>query len=314
MKIRHEHAELEKERNWLDRVLRSKKRLKSLVRDELTADAEEYGDPRRSPIMQREAARALDQNALVPAEPVTVILSRKGWIRAAKGHDVDPAQLNFKSGDGLQSFARGKTNDTLLCIDSGGRTYALTPHGLPSARSFGEPVSSMTNPGAGALFRGLMMGVGDTEYLLCTDAGYGFVARLGDITSRNKSGKATLNAGAGVDVLVPRRVYDFDDDWVAVVTSTGRLLIFTVGELNRLSRGKGVKLINIPAARFTAGEEAVIGVAVFREGDHLRVYSGKRYLNLKPSDFDNYVGQRAQRGKFLPRGFRQAQGIEVVSK
>lgn len=314
MKIRHEHEELEKERDWLDKVLKSKKRLRTLVRDELIADAEEYGDHRRSPITEREAAKAMDQNALIPAEPVTTILSEKGWIRAAKGHEVDPTQLAFKSGDGLQSYARGKTNEILLCIDSTGRTYALTPHGLPSARSFGEPVSSMTNPQAGALFRGLMMGGEDSEYLLCTNAGYGFVARLGDLVTRNKAGKASLKAGGGTDVLVPQRVHDFDDDWVAVVTSAGRLLIFTVGELTRLSRGKGVKLINIPAAKFKSGEETVVDLTVFREGDQLRVFSGKRHLNLKPADFDNYVGQRAQRGKFLPRGFRQVQGIDTVSQ
>ncbi len=314
MKIRHEHEELEKERDWLDKVLKSKKRLKTLVRDELIADAEEYGDNRRSPITEREAAKALDHNALVPAEPVTVILSQKGWIRAAKGHEVDPTQLAFKSGDGLQHSARGKTNDILLCIDSNGRSYALAAHNLPSARSFGEPVSSMTNPGAGAHFRGLMMGAEDSEYLLCSSAGYGFVARLGELTSRNRSGKATLKAGDGVDVLAPQRVIDFDDDWVAVVTSVGRLLIFTVGELTRLARGKGVKLVNIPTAKFKAGEETVVGFTVFREGDHLRIFSGKRYLNLKPADFDNYVGQRAQRGKFLPRGFRQVQGIETMDK
>ena len=314
IKIRHEHEELEKERDWLDRVLKSRTMLTTLVRKELIDDAKAYGDHRRSPITEREAARAMDHHDLVPAEPVTVVLSELGWIRAAKGHDVDPAQLAFKTGDGLQSFARGKTNELLLCIDSHGRTYGLAPHGLPSARSFGEPVSSMTNPQAGARFRGLMMGTGETEYLLCTSAGYGFVAKLDDLATRNKAGKATLKAGGGADVLVPRRVHDFEDDWVAVITSVGRLLIFTVGELTRLSKGKGIKLVNIPSARFKAGEEHVVDLAVFREGEHFRVYSGRRHLNFKPSDFDNYLGPRGQRGRFLPRGFRQVQGIEPISR
>ncbi len=314
IKIRHEHEELVKERDWLEKVLKSRKRLTGIVRDELKADAEEYGDHRRSPITEREAARALDHHDLVPAEPVTVILSELGWIRAAKGHDVDPAQLAFKSGDGLQSAVRGKTNELLLCIDSFGRTYTLAPHGLPSARSFGEPVSSMTNPQAGARFRGLMIGTEKTEYLLCTSAGYGFVASLGDLATRNKAGKATLKTGGDTDVLIPRRVHDFESDWVAVVTSIGRLLIFAVGDLTKLSRGKGIKLINIPAAQFKAGEEFVVGVAVFREGEHFRVLSGKRHLNLRPSDFDNYLGPRGKRGRFLPRGFCQAQGIEPVNR
>lgn len=314
MKIRHEHDELDKERQLLDKILKSKTRLRNLVRDELIADAEEFGDARRSPIMAREAARAMDHNDLVPVEPITVILSQKGWIRAAKGHDVEPAQLNFKSGDEFMNASRGKTNEFLLAIDSSGRTYSLPAHSLPSARSFGEPVSSMVNPQSGVRFCGLMMGKEDSEYLLCTNAGYGFVAKLGDLFTRNKAGKVSLKAGNGVDVLIPKRVHDFDDDWVAVITSEGRLLIFTVGELSQLSKGKGVKLINIPPAKFKSGEETVVDLTVFREGDHLKIISGKRHLSLKPADFDNYVGQRAQRGKFLPRGFRQVNAIETIEK
>ena len=314
MKIRHEYDELEKEKNWLDKILKSKTKLKNLVREELKADAEEYGDWRRSPIKQRDAAKALDHSALVPAEPTTIVLSQKGWIRAAKGHDLDPSQLNFKSGDEFQTSVRGKTNELLLAIDSNGRSYGLTPHTLPSARSFGEPLSSMVSPQAGARFCGLMMGKEETEYLLCSNAGYGFVCKLGDISSRNKAGKATLKSSDGVYPLTPKIVYDFDDDWVAVITNTGRLLIFTVGELARLAKGKGVKLINIPSAKFKSEEEFVVDYAVFEEGDSLRITSGKRYLNLKPSDFDNYVGQRSQRGKFLPRGFRQVQTIEPIKK
>ncbi len=314
IKIRHEHEELEKEKTWLGKILKSRARLKSLVRDELIADAEEYGDQRRSPIVQREVAKAMDHHDLVPAEPVTIVLSAKGWVRAAKGHDLDPTQLGFKSADSFLDAARGKTNDLLLAIDSNGRSYSLSPHSLPSARSFGEPLGSMVNPQAGAHFCGLMMGKEESEYLLCTNAGYGFVCRVGELVTRNKSGKATIKAGNEVDVLIPQRIFDFDDDWVAVITNVGRLLIFTVGELTRLAKGKGVKLINIPTAKFKSGEEKVLDCTVFREGEKLRVTSGKRHLNLKPSDFDNYVGLRAQRGKFLPRGFRQVQTIETIRK
>ena len=314
IKIRHDYDELEKERDWLEKVLRSRTRLKNLVRDELAADAEEHGDPRRSPIAQREAAKALDHHALVPAEPTTVVLSKKGWIRAAKGHDVDPTQLNFKSGDGFLHAIKGKTNDLLLPIDSNGRSYSIPPHTLPSARSFGEPLSSMVAPKAGAHFCGLMMGREQNEYLLCSNSGYGFVCKLGEIATRNKAGKATLKSAEGIFPLLPQPVNDYDDDWVAVITSTGRLLIFTVGELARLAKGKGVKLINIPTAKFKSGEESVVDYAVFGEGESLRITSGKRYLNLKPTDFDNYVGQRAQRGRFLPRGFRQVQTIAPIRK
>ena len=313
MKIRSEQQELEKERTLLQGILKSKAKLKALVRDELIADAEEYGDNRRSPITERAAAKAMDHNQLVPAEPVTVVLSTKGWIRAAKGHEVAGEKLNYKSGDKHLCSVRGKTNEILVAIDSNGRTYSIAAHGLPSARSFGEPLSSSCNPKPGATFQGLMMGDAQTEYLLATDAGYGFIAPLGELNTRNKAGKATLRVGEGTNVLIPKRIHDFDDDWIAVITSVGRLLIFTVGELTRLTKGKGIKLINIPTAKFKSGEESVVDIAVFQEGQSLRVYSGKRYLNLKPSDFDNYVGIRAQRGKFLPRGFRQVQLIETVA-
>ena len=316
LKLRHrsEQEELAKERDHLQALLKSKAKLKRLVRDEMLADAEEFGDSRRSPIVEREAAKALDHNDLIPAEPVTVVLSVKGWVRAAKGHEIDPGQLNYKSGDKYLSSAMGKTNELLLTIDSTGRTYSMAAHSLPSARSFGEPLSSQFNPKPGATFCGLMMGKEDTEYLLCTSAGYGFVAPLGELVTRNKAGKATLKVPEGAQVLVPKLVFDFEDDWVAVITNVGRLLIFTVGELTQLSKGKGVKLMNVPSAKFKSGEEYVVDLAVFREGNALRVTSGKRHLNLKPADFDNYVGSRAQRGRFLPRGFRQVQSIEEVKK
>lgn len=309
IKIQTEQNELEKERKQLATFLKSRAKLKRLVRDELLADAEEYGDHRRSPIIERTAAKALDHNALVPAEPITVVLSNKGWIRAAKGHEVDGQSLNFKPGDQFLCSVKGKTNDILVCLDSNGRTYSIAAHSLPSARSFGEPLSSSCNPKPGATFRGLMIGNAETEYLLATNVGYGFIAPLGELNTRNKAGKATLKVPDGSAVLIPQSVHDFDDDWIAVITNVGRLLIFTVGELPQLSKGKGIKLINIPTAKFKGGEEFVVDTTLFQEGCSLRIYSGKRYLNLKPADFDNYVGSRAQRGKFLPRGFRQVQFI-----
>ena len=315
IKIRTEQEKLAIERKHLESLLKSKKKLKNLVRDELLADAEEYGDPRRSPLLERAAAKAMDPNELTPSEAVTVILSAKGWIRSAKGHDVDVAALNYKSGDSFLCAVQGKTNELLIAMDSNGRSYALTPHTLPSARSFGEPLSSSFNPAAGATFCGLMMGREDTEYLLCTDAGYGFVARLGDLNAHKKAGKAALRVPSFKDgvvgVLVPKRVFDYEDDWVGVITSAGRLLIFTVGEVTRLAKGKGSKLINIPSAKYKNGEERVIDLVVFREGDHLRIASGKRHLNLKPAAFDTYVGNRSQRGRFLPKGFRQPHSIQV---
>ena len=312
IKIKSEQNELAKERDYLESLLKSKTKLQRLVRDELLADAEEYGDDRRSPIIARTAAKAFDHTALIAAEAITVVLSSKGWIRAAKGHDIEGEKLNFKSGEKFFCSVQGKTNDILVCIDSNGRTYSIAAHSLPSARSFGEPLSSSCKPKSGATFCGLMMGNAKTEYLLATNAGYGFIAPLDELNTRNKAGKATLKVADGTNVMRPRRVHDFEGDWIAVITNVGRLLIFTVGELPQLAKGKGVKLINIPTAKFTHGEEYVVDTTLFQEGNGLRIYSGKRYLNLKPTDFDNYVGSRAQRGKFLPRGFRQVHSIITV--
>lgn len=312
MNIRAEQDELEKERKVLEKTLSSKTRLKRVVREELEQDAEEYGDARRSPIVARSAAKAMDESDLIPAEPVTVVLSEKGWIRAGKGHEVDALSLSYKSGDQFLCAVKGKTNDQLITIDSFGKTYALGANSLPSARGYGEPVSSTLNPSTGARFCGLMMGNEQDEYLICSDAGYGFVGKIAEFMTRNKAGKATFKVDSTHKILLPQRVHNYDDDWLAVITNSGRLLIFTVGELPQLGRGKGVKLLNIPAKAYTSGEETMVDAAVLKEGQHLRIYSGKRHITLKPSDFDNYVGQRAQRGKFLPQGFRQAHAVEAV--
>ncbi len=314
IKISNEREQLELERKHFEGLLKSKRKLKNLVRDELLADAEEYGDPRRSPLAQRQAAKAMDHHELTPVEAVTVILSHKGWIRAAKGHETDGATLNYKAGDQFLCAVCGKTNDLLIAIDSNGRSYTLAAHTLPSARGFGEPLSSNFKSAAGAIFCGLMMGGEDTEYLLSTDAGYGFVARLGELQTHTKAGKAALRVPPEGGVLVPKRVFDYEDDWMGVITNVGRLLIFPVGDMARRSKGKGIKLINIPSAQYRAGEERVVDLAVFREGESLRIASGKRYLNLKPAEFDNYVGTRSQRGRLLPRGFRQPYSIEVPTK
>ncbi len=309
IKIREEQLALEQERIELETILGSNPRLKRLVRNELKQDAEEYGDARRSPIVAREAARALSETELVTAEPITVILSEKGWIRAAKGHDIDPSKLNFKAGDHFLSAASGKSNDQLVVLDSTGRAYCVPAHNLPSARSLGEPLSSGLTPPANSTFQAMMLGNEAQDYLLTTSAGYGFITQLGDLVTRNKKGKVSLRVPEGALVLAPQQVSDKDDDWVAAVTNTGRLLIFTAFELPQLSGGKGVKLINIPKAKVTEGE-VLASVCVFREGQKLRIHSGKRYLNLKPNDFENYVGSRAQRGRLLPRGFQQPHRIE----
>ena len=311
IKITGEQQSLSREKAELQKILKSRDRLKTVVKKELTADAEEFGDDRRSPLVEREAAQALSESALIPSEPITVVLSKKGWIRAAKGLEVDPRELAYRGDDGYLHSGPGKTNQPLLCLDSTGRVYGLRSHELPSARSLGEPVGKTLKPPPGATFAGVMIGEHSSQFLLASDSGYGFVATLEDLLTRNKSGKAALTVRAG-GVLPPQRIFEYEDDWVAAITDTGRLLIFALAELPQLNRGKGVKLINIPAARHKAGDEKLQSVAVFREGDSLRLFAGKQHMRLKPKDIDTFVGTRAQRGRALPRGYKRATGVETI--
>ena len=312
-KIRAEQKQLADERKKLELVLKSRKRLKTLVRNELIADAEQHGDVRRAPLAVRAPAKAMDYNAIAPTESVTVVLSTKGFIRAAKGHEVDVAGLTYKPGDAPLCAVRGKTNQLLSAIDSFGSCYSLNAHTLPSARSFGEPVSGGLNPRAGATFCGLMMGDANSAQLLCTDSGYGFVVELGAIQSRVKAGKTVMRAG-DAGILVPTPVFDIKKDRVAVVTAAGRLLIVRVKELPQMSKGRGVKIINIDSKKYSSGEDRAVAVGVLHAGDCLRISSGKQHLNLKPADCEHYFGARARSGQLLPRGFRQVHTMQVVRK
>ncbi|HUO83916.1 MAG TPA: DNA topoisomerase IV subunit A [Thermoanaerobaculia bacterium] len=304
IKIRGEQDELSKERDSLEKILKSKARLRKVVRDELERDAEAYGDGRRSPIVQREAARALDATALVPSEPVTVILSEKGWVRAAKGHDIDPGSLSYRAGDEFLDAARGRSNGLAIFLDSTGRTYAIPAHGLPSAKGHGEPLSSQLNPPPGASFAGVMMGEPSDLVLLSTDAGYGFIAKLEDLITRNRAGKATLSVSKGAVVLRPRTVRDVDNGEIVAISTEGKMIVFPASELPQLARGKGVRIISLRADRMLAA----VAVA---PGESLIVHAGKRYLNMKSSDLEPYRGRRALRGIKLPRGFQNVTMVIV---
>ncbi len=314
IKIRGEQEELSAERDQLEKTLNSRQRLKTLIRKELEADAETYGDGRRSPIVTRGAAQAMDEAALVSAEPITIVLSEKGWVRAAKGHDIDARGLSFKAGDACQASATGRSNQLALFIDSTGRVYSLPAHSLPSARGQGEPLTGRLSPPEGAVFVGVMAGHADDRYLIASDAGYGFVARLGDLHTKNRSGKAVLSLPKGARVLPPARVFDPDSDRVAAVTTEGRLLVHPLADLPSLAKGKGVKIIGIPAARVAAREEYVRAIAVVPQGAPLIAYSGQRHVTLKPRDLENYCGERGRRGNLLPKGFRRVERVESVVK
>jgi topoisomerase-4 subunit A len=318
MKIRDEQQALSEERAGLEEILGSRAKLRRLVRDEISADAEEYGDERRTRIVEREAAQALDETTLVANEPVTVVLSTGGWVRAAKGHDIDPRTLSYKTGDAFQAAARGRSTQLAVFIDSTGRTYSLPAHSLPSARGQGEPLSGRLDPPDGARFAGALIGEPEDLWLLASDAGYGFTVRLKELHSRNRAGKAVLKVDPPSLVLPPAPVPAADgasgaaarDARVALVNTEGRLLLFSVTDVPELPRGRGNKLFNIPSQKADSHEEAVVAMTVLTAGQGLWVWSGERQMTLSAADLKAYAGQRAQRGALLPRGWRTVIRIE----
>jgi topoisomerase-4 subunit A len=315
MKIRSEEEALEKEQEELEKILASVARLKNLVRKELLAVVDEYGDERRSPIVSRGEAKAFSEDQLMTTEPVTVVLSNKGWIRSAKGHDIEPDSLSYKSGDSFHLATRGKSNQGVVILDSTGKAYTLAAHSLPSARGQGEPLTGRINSPSGASFEGLMMGGDDDLYLLASDAGYGFVVKLSDLQTKNKSGKAALTLPPGGRVLQPGTVGGSvvdDETYVMAVSNEGRMLIFPLSELPIMSRGKGNKIIGIPSTRVQSRDEFVVAVAIIREHNSLRVYAGKRYINMKFNELEHYRGERGRRGHKLPRGFQKVDKVEVI--
>ena len=312
IKIKGELKELEKEGKTLKQTLGSRQRLKTLVKKELQADAKEFGDKRKSPLVEREDAQAIDETKLIPTEDVSVILSNKGWVRAAKGHDIDPHSLNYRAEDGFKCLATGRSNQNTVFIDSTGRCYTLPTHSLPSARSHGEPVSSKLNPPDGASFEGVMLGDGDKLHLLASDAGYGFIIKLEDMVTKNKNGKAIVNLPKGAKILPPVTVNDYKTDLIAAVSTIGRLLVFKLNELPLLGKGKGLKIIQIPPAKLKAREEYVIAITVVPVGATLAIQSGQRQLKLKSADIKHYLGGRGRRGNMLPRGFRNISGIQAI--
>ena len=309
MKIRGEQDELANELERIVAILGSKARLKKLVKDELLADAKKFGDARRSPLVQRGAAQAIDESELVPSEPMTVVLSEKGWIRAAKGHDVDAAGLSYREGDGLLVAVKSRSTQQVAFLDSTGRSYSTVVHGLPSARGNGEPLTGRFSPAAGASFQAAASGDNDARFVLASSHGYGFVTRFENLTGRNKAGKAMLNLTPNAKVLQPAAVARVETDRIVAVTSAGHLLAIPASDLPELDKGKGNKLIDIPKSRL--GTERVIAVAAVSPGQSLQVRSGQRSMSLSFKDLDEYVGARASRGGLLPRGWQKVDGLDV---
>ena len=311
MQIRGEQEALAKERAKLQSLLGSEAKLKRLVRDEIIKDAETYGDDRRSPIVARAEARALSETELLPTEPVTVVVSEKGWVRCAKGHDIDATGLSYKAGDGFKVAAPGRSNQYAVFIDSTGRSYSLPAHSLPSARGQGEPLTGRLQPPPGASFECVLLPDDNALYVIASDAGYGFVVKGEDLQAKNKAGKTLLSLPNGALVVPPKPLANREEDWLAAVTTEGRLLLFPVRDLPQLGKGKGNKIIGIPGERVASREEYLTDLAVLPVGATLVLQAGKRTLSLKADDLEHYKGERGRRGNKLPRGFQRVDALLV---
>jgi topoisomerase-4 subunit A len=313
-KIKFEEDELNKEKQAIEKILGSKKQLHNLIRKEILEDAEKYGDARRSPLIERASAQPIEENKMLPTEPITIILSKKGWVRAAKGHDIDPTSMGgYRASDEFMMALRGKSNQSVIFMDSTGRSYSLAAHLLPSARGQGEPLTAHLSPPSGAEFISMMLDDPESLYVLASDAGYGFIVKIEDLLSKNKNGKTILKLPVGAKTLLPRKINDPEADYLVVATNEGRLLSFPVADLPTLAKGKGNKIINIPAKRAASHEEYIADLIIIGEQQNLTVIAGKRQFTLKPNDLANFQGERGQRGKKLPQGLQRFERFEIIS-
>ena len=311
-KILEEKGKLTAERNDLEKTLNSPARLRRLIRDEMIAEEGKYGDPRRSPIVERREAHALTHADITPVEPVTAILSINGWVRAAKGHDVDVTNLSYRAGDQLKAAAFGRSNQTAVFLDSAGHSYSLPAHALPSARGQGEPLTGRLNLPQGATFESVLIGEPDQLFLLASDTGYGFAVKLSDLYSKNRNGKTVLTLAPNSRPVKPSQISDFETDMVVAISNEGRMLVFPLQQLPIRSRGKGNKIISIPADRAKRREELLLSADILPTGSHLVVYAGKRHLTLKSANLTPFLGDRGRRGRMLPRGYRKVDKLEVI--
>jgi len=311
MKIRGEQDELAKERDSLQGLLASERKMNTLLKKELQADAEAYGDARRSPLQEREEAKAMNEHDMLPSEPVTVILSQMGWVRSAKGHDIDAEGLSYKAGDSYLAAAKGKSNQPVVFIDSTGRSYALDPTTLPSARSQGEPLTGKLTPPPGAVVEHVLMAAEDRKLLMASDAGYGFVCTFNDLISRNRAGKALISLPENARVLPPIEINSADDMLLAI-TAAGRMLMFPVSDLPELSKGKGNKIISIPSAEAAKGEDKLAHLYILPGQSTLTLHVGKRKIKLRPEELQKVQGERGRRGTLM-RGLQRIDSVEIDS-
>ncbi|KTD07673.1 DNA topoisomerase IV subunit A [Legionella jamestowniensis] len=313
IRLRAELDELSKERDSLQAILASEKRLKTLVKNEIAADKKQFGDTRRSPLVERQDSQALKEEDVLPNEPITVVISQKGWVRAAKGYDINGRELSYKAGDDFKAQTNARSNQQVLFFDSEGKVYTLPGYTLPSARGQGEPLTGKLNPSDGMLFEALIGGDADDWVLLGSDAGYGFITQLKDLYVKNRNGKACIKLPENSRVLPPRLIANKDEQYIACVTNVGRLLLFKANELPKLSRGKGNKLISIPSSKALQREEFIVDLQLLFLADALTVHAGKRHFTLKAADLEHYQGERGRRGNRLPRGLQNVTALQITA-
>lgn len=312
VKIRGEQDELAKERDQLQAILGSERKLSTLIRKEIQADVEAYGDDRRSPITEREEAKAMSEHDFVPSEPVTIVLSEMGWVRSAKGHDIDASGLSYKAGDSFRAAAKGKSNQPVVFIDSTGRSYALDPMTLPSARGQGEPLTGKLTPPPGATIEQVLMASDDQKLLMASDAGYGFVCTFNDLVARNRAGKTMITLPDNAKALPPIELHG-EDNMLLSITAAGRMLLFPVADLPQLSKGKGNKIVSIPSAQAASGEDKLVWLLVLPPQTSLTLYVGKRKLTLRPEELQKFRAERGRKGTLLPRGLQRIDRVEAES-
>ena len=311
MRIKGEQDELEKERKQLEGLLSSDRKLKKLISDEIQEAVDAFGDDRRTPIVARKEAQAFSEEDLLSNDPITVVISKQGWIRAAKGHDIDVNGLSYKSGDEFLFSTKGRSNQMLVLVASNGRTYSIKAHTLPSARGQGEPITGRITLEKDATIVSMVLDSEEAYYLIASDAGYGFVAQLKDLYAKNKAGKATLSLPKGAQVIAPVPVQDPASGRVVAISNEGRMLAFDVASLPQMAKGKGNKMLSIPSARAADREELVVALACVQPNDLLTAYAGKRFISFTEKDLEEYLGERGRRGLKLPRGLQRIDGLEV---
>jgi topoisomerase-4 subunit A len=311
IRIKSEQDELEKERKQLEGLLSSDRKLKKLITDEIQEAIDAFGDDRRTPIVARKESQAFTEEDLMSNDPITVLISKQGWIRAAKGHDIDVHGLSYKSGDEFLVSTKGRSNQTLALLASNGRTYSIKAHSLPSARGQGEPITGRISLEKDATIVSMILDNEDAHYLIASDAGYGFVAQLKELYAKNKAGKATLSLPKGAQVMAPVFVQSPEKGRVVAISNEGRMLAFDVASLPQMAKGKGNKMISIPTTRAADREELVVAIACVQPNDLLTAYAGKRFMSFAEKDLEEYLGERGRRGLKLPRGFQRIDGLEV---